>query len=856
MAAETPSVAMGRHRVHPTRILARYADHAVPVAKPSAIERQGWIVRREFPRLPGLVMLEAAARRVQVQSVDPRQNPKAGELLQRIDELRVTGLFDYVEPDYIVHALAAPNDTAFTDGTLWALRNLGQSGGVAGADIGASRAWDITTGSTNVIVAIIDSGIRYTHNDLDAQMWRNPGEIADNGRDDDGNGLEDDVFGLNAITNSGDPMDDNDHGTHVAGTIGAAANDGHPHVGVAWNVRLMACKFLDAEGSGTTSDAIQCIDYAVAHGARILNNSWGGGPFSQALFDAIARARDQGVLFVAAAGNEANNNDASPSYPASYQLDNVIAAAAVDRANNLASFSNFGRNTVHLAAPGVSIFSTTSGADNEYKTLSGTSMAAPHVSGAAALLLAQVPGVGLTELRQRLLESTSPLPLLQNRVRSGGRVNAFNALTITPDGVPEVDVRSASGTILTAGSLTPIFVKVTDLFPVTNATVNGTVPGLPNLLFSNDGVSPDSVKDDDTYSAVVSVAPNQSALTLTVTVTAPGKADATRSITFMVEKPPANDAFASRTLIDPASDPVTGTNRKATHESGEPNPTRTGSGRSVWWSWTARAAGIATVSTTGSDFDTVLAVYTGTSLRGLRVVAASDDVQFGVPTSEVIFQAVAGQTYQIAVDGSLGDTGDIVLTASLSAAITNDSFESRTPLQGEDVTLAASNLGARRQSGEPNHAGLLANKSVWWSWTALDDGPTIVSTAGSTFDTVLAVYTGGSFGELAEVASNDDILDSLITTSEVRFDAVRGTTYQIGVDGVRNSFNGDVGNISLSIVHPASNDDFANRIPLTGQFVETTEHNLGATNEAYESNYAGDPGGQSVWWSWTAPDNG
>ena len=168
-----------------------------------------------------------------------------------------------------------------------------------------SKAWDVTTGSTDVLVAVIDTGIRYTHQELRNQMWVNPDEIADNGIDDDGDGYVDNVHGIDVINNDGDPMDDHGHGTHCAGTIGASANDGYAHVGVAWNVRLMGCKFLSAQGSGYTSGAVECIDFAVAKGAKVLSNSWGGGGFSQSLYDAIKRAQDAGVLFIAGANRNA-----------------------------------------------------------------------------------------------------------------------------------------------------------------------------------------------------------------------------------------------------------------------------------------------------------------------------------------------------------------------------------------------------------------------------------------------------------------------------------------------------------------------------------------------------------------------
>ncbi len=278
---------------------------------------------------------------------------RAQRLLDRIAALKASGRFEYVEPDFIRALNAQPTDNTFSDGTLWGLRNTGQNGGVSGADIGAMAAWDITTGSTNVIVAVVDTGIRYTHQDLTANVWRNPGESAGgretNGIDDDGDGYIDNVHGINAITGSGNPMDDNGHGSHVSGTIGEATNNGHPHVGVAWNVRLMACRFLDAGGGGYISDEIECLQFALAKGARVINASYGGYFYSQTEFEVIRDLRDHGVLFVAAAGNDAwNNASYLHHYPSSHDLPNIIAVAALDRTDHLACFSNFGQTTVDL----------------------------------------------------------------------------------------------------------------------------------------------------------------------------------------------------------------------------------------------------------------------------------------------------------------------------------------------------------------------------------------------------------------------------------------------------------------------------------------------------------------------------
>jgi len=339
---------------------------------------------------------------------------------------------EQAQPNYIHHAMQTPNDPSF--GQLWGLRNTGQTvGGVAGkpgADIGASAAWDISTGSSGVVVGIVDTGIDYNHPDLVANLWTNPGEIPNNGIDDDGNGYVDDIHGINSITGSGDPLDDNGHGTHVSGTIGARGNNGVGVAGVNWTTGIMALKFLDKTGSGFTSDAIECINYAVAMkkkgvNVRALNNSWGGGPFEPLLDSAISAAGANDILFVAAAGNEANDNDKKPAYPASYSDANVIAVAATTNQDKLASFSNFGLNSVHVAAPGVGIFSTYMTSQGSYQSLSGTSMATPHVTGLAALLIAAKPALSTLQVKDIILNTVDPvgLPIL-----TGGRINAGRAL--------------------------------------------------------------------------------------------------------------------------------------------------------------------------------------------------------------------------------------------------------------------------------------------------------------------------------------------------------------------------------------------------------------------------------------------
>jgi len=501
-----------------------------------------------------------------------------------------------VEPNYIVHSAATPNDPRFPE--QWSLNNLSQTGGTTDADIDAPEAWDLTTGSSSVLVAVIDTGVDFLHPDLVDNMWVNAGEIPDNDIDDDLNGYVDDVYGYDFYQDDSDPSDPNGHGTHVAGIAAARGNDATGTTGVSWSAQVMACRFLDAKGNGTVADAIEAINYAVANGAHILNNSWGGYGYSAGLQAAVINARDQGVLCVAAAGNSSADIDLYPYYPAAFNIANVIAVASTTSTDNMSPFSNFGPATVHLGAPGSDILSTvpsptslffedfqaasvpgfvgaqmteqgpanrwgtvqndvgfpgniaasgdyanaqpylgdsdgsivtpvmdtrglrglivrfdiridagvddvlivdiwdatswvtidaisathlflpdlyysvlievpehlrsaaaqfrwrwvTDDLDNQrigveidnldvryhgsdytdaYALVEGTSMATPHVTGAAALLLADDPGMSLTDLKQRLIVTGDPAPALATRTASGRRLNVHNALTAT-----------------------------------------------------------------------------------------------------------------------------------------------------------------------------------------------------------------------------------------------------------------------------------------------------------------------------------------------------------------------------------------------------------------------------------------
>jgi len=381
--------------------------------------------------------LDPAFRNSHVMRLRPgRGAPLTGaELARALRFLRRDPSVRLVEPDYEVRASAVPNDPRFAQ--LWALHNTGQTGGQPDADIDWLETWE-SASVPGPIVAVVDTGVDYTHPDLQEQILR------------DGGGA---VVGWDFANNDANPQDDHGHGTHVAGTIGAVGNNGIGIVGVCPTARIMPLKFLDGDGVGATSNAIRAIDFAVASGAAIINNSWGGGGFSGFLLEAIQRAEAAGVLVVAAAGNDGEDNDARPVYPASYNrfAANVLSVAASDARDELAAFSNYGRDSVDITAPGAGIVSTAMGGG--YITMGGTSMATPHVSGAAALTLARFPGASVRELKERLLNNADRPAALGSLVPRC-RLNVARAMVddTTPPGTPAaftVSHFAASGLLLT-----------------------------------------------------------------------------------------------------------------------------------------------------------------------------------------------------------------------------------------------------------------------------------------------------------------------------------------------------------------------------------------------------------------------
>jgi outer membrane protein assembly factor BamB len=692
--------------------------------------RDGIVLAKPRPEiLPGIDKIERAeglglkARFERFGNVGVLRLAAGDTVAAALKRLKATGRYEYVEPDLIRRTLAspvAPDDPQFVN--QWALNNTGDNGGIAGADIDAEVGWETLTGAPGVIAGILDTGALTNHEDLAANMWvnPNPGTSTSYASVNDVNGGSDMVVetdslnGLNAVAMTGPPTDDVGHGTHVSGIAGAVGNNGVGVAGVAWSVQLMELKFIGSSGGGTTSDELPCIEYAIAHKVSVINASFGSAGFSQAEMDAIQAAGKAGIVFVCAAGNSAENIDISPFFPADYPLDNIVCVAASDNRDLPVYFTDYGSGSVEIFAPGENIYSTYNSSTSAYMYLSGTSMAAPFVTGTVALLRARYPGDTYRETINRVLNSADKIAALAGKAQTGGRLNLATALTSAPS--------------------TP-----------------------PNALFENRTV-------------LVGLDPY------------------TRS----------NNADSPAAL-----------------EAGTPTIAGSAGSHSLWWQWTAPENASVEIDTSGtgggqypggSTYPTLLGVYTGGSLGSLTLVQAS--ANFGTepiegssgsePYSEVTFHTTAGTTYQINVQGQNGQSGQTIL--AINTTPDNDSVSAPTVLTGPSTSILDANPFATLQSGEPKILGNPGGHSLWYSWTAPKSGTEQVSAYSYDFVPEAAVYTGSSFGNLALVnaaqgsalaGTTTDISECLCT-----FSAVAGTTYLICVDGVTAD---DTGEFTLSL---------------------------------------------------------
>ncbi len=652
-------------------VLARPRHPSDDAAAETAEVREGMRVHHRYPRFGNLRLLRL---------------PSGESVPAALRRLRATGRYAYVVPDRILYARTTPNDPSFSQ--QWSLNNTGASSGVAGADIGAVTAWNTLTDASSVIVAVIDSGVRLTHTDLAANFWSSTdaGHVGTHGIS---------VIGANGTVTNYNPNDTEvGHGTHVSGIIGAAGNNATGIAGIAWKTQLMELRYLHGtSGTGSTSDSLTCIQFAIDHGAKVINASYGSSRANDAELEALTRARDAGIVFVAAAGNDSANSDTTGDYPAGYALDNIVAVAATTRSDTLASFSNHGSGSVEIGAPGAEIYSTYYRSDSDYIVESGTSMAAPHVTGALALLRAKFPNDTYRQSINRLLRSATKLPALAGQVQTGARLNLAAAIASS-------------------------------------------------------------------------------------------------------DNRPFNDDFATRAVVSGANVRIRSSNTDATAEPAEPAHAASAPSHTLWWSWKATDSTQVSFDTSGSTYDTTLAVYTGDAVNALTPIASNDDAT-ATTTSRVVIDVLAGTTYQIVVDGKNGATGYTAL--KIGAVPPNDNFSSAKLLSGLGIREEATSLNATREAGEPDPTGVAAGHSLWYKWTAPSTTHVSLAVFATTTDTTAAVYTGSSVSSLTTVASNDNNSGSVNTDALASFDATAGTTYYFQIDHAADTIGSDGGDFILTL---------------------------------------------------------
>jgi subtilisin family serine protease/outer membrane protein assembly factor BamB len=675
---------------------------------------EGWTVGRKYQRFGGLRVFTV----------------KAGESADSaIARLRATGRYEFVDRDYIKHAYAtaasAPNDPNFTG--QWGLNNTGSNPGVdgpgvPGADIHAVSAWANTRyDAPGVVVATLDTGIRLTHRDLAGNLWTNPSPSGATNGAYDGVPFQyvNAIHGINATarsgsTASGSPSDDNGHGTHVAGIIGAIGNNGVDGSGVAWSVQLMPLKFLDSNGEGTTVDEITCLDFALAHGAQILNGSFGSNAYDPSEYSALQAADAAGIICVFAAGNQAEDNSLTPSYPASYALNNSVVVAASDNRDDVVFFSSYGSGNVDLAAPGYQIVSTYNTSDIATAILSGTSMATPFVTGSLALLKAQFPADTPRQLINRLLRHADPDFNFNGRTQTGGRLNLARALaSAAGDNAPFNDAFASRAQL--SGSSLSVSTSNVGATREAGEPVIASNPGGASLWWQWTAPASGSVTLATTGSAYATLVGVYSGTSLGSLVQVAANATAgagASSVTFVAQAGTTyelavdgqngasgltvfllnynNDTFALATTLAGTSIGITSTTRYATRENLEPLILNqyTG-GHSLWYSWIAPKTGQFQIAVFSYDFDPLLGVYTGSSVGALTRVPGAQAVGgpiaagINIPASICLctIQATAGTTYMITVDGITDssttlDSGQFTLSVndSLWQTVTQDSI--------------------------------------------------------------------------------------------------------------------------------------------------------------------------------------
>jgi hypothetical protein len=750
-----PSVVLARLRSEGTEALEGAAVGAAPATD----------VLRKFERLGNL----------QVIRIPDGESPD-----HFVRRLMRSGRYAFVEPDRLTRPHRLPSDPEFTSGVQWALNNFGQNLGLVNADIDAPEAWNLRTDSAAVTVAVIDAGAYLAHPDLAPNLWRNPGESGSgketNGVDDDGNGYIDDVHGINALVplgqqGGGDPSETEGegHGTAVAGIIGAVGDNGQGIAGVSWRASIMPLKFRGSAATGTVSDAIECLDYALAKGARVVNASYGLEEYSQAEFEALQRLRDAGVVVVASAGNDGVDTSVTPVYPGSHLIENVVAVGSSSRSDIVPLSSNYGVGTVDLVAPGVAIRTLGMTAETPLTTVSGTSFAAAHVSGALAILRAQYPSDTATESIHRLLSGTDRKSGIYTLVHTGGRLNLAKSLASAPRPFHDDFVNGA--------------LLVGDYVSVRTSTVGATrQPGEPNhavepgtggsvwwawlanetatyridtlgsaidtRLAVYEGTTMLSLRpvvsnDDDGEFPTSRVLLNATKGTIYV-FAVEGKSAPGGLVVLNIAIPLTNDAFSTATAVSGPSFRIAGSNRGATPESSEPTLSEGAGGRTVWYRWVAPKTRRYQASVFSNEIDAVLGVYRGTGIKTLAEIATNNDGQNLIYDPLVSFDAIEGQTYTFAVD-SIGPGGTFTLSlvdSEWQKIVFGAVFSPPTAQPGEGVVIiddfgtvtSVSSLGEERWSHVMNGYGTYGAAAV------APDGTVVV---GDAFGQVYALTPDG-----------------------------------------------------------------------------------------------------------------
>ncbi len=626
-----------------------------------SLEQQGFQIRRAETNEMLLVEIP--------NSDDAVAQMDAIERLGALDEF-----IDYAEPDFLVFPCATPNDPLYQAGSLWSLENNQESvNSLPDADIDAEGGWSVRNSASGITVAVLDTGVRYTHEDLANRMWQ----------DTSGN------FGWDAYDEDSDPMDTNGHGTHCAGIIGAQGNNGLGITGVAWDVNLMAVRFI-GEFGGTTSDAIQSINYARLNGADIISASWGGSGYSRGLLAAIFACYEANIPVVTAAGNERWDIDAKPQYPASYPTPNIVSVAATSRDDTLTTFSNYGYTAIDLAAPGENILSCGIGSDSDYQFLSGTSAATPHVAGALALAKAEFGSEPVDDLVVRLLRSVDRLDSLEGKVAMEGRLNLHQLLLSSSSGLDHDFFNSPYVFKYCKGYWCRLNYSLTrepdeDIYsPNTgrrSAWFQWTAPG-PGLLRFNGSMSVEDVSVVAFEGTIrnelrrikdnFAMRPTKSSDLLfyveknkTYTFSVDSRSSISQIIAASFSFSPGNDMVSQAIQISGSeSFNVGGTNCSATIEPFEKSLPHQNlvQQASVWWKWTPPESGEYVISTLGSNFDTVLGVYQRNS-GNFQTIGVNDSRSPTDDTSRLELNLNGGQEYYIVVASYHKDTvGDILLS--------------------------------------------------------------------------------------------------------------------------------------------------------------------------------------------------